>query len=318
VVTASGIIVEASPTQHADLYWSLRGGGNNFGIVTSFNLETKALEDDLLFGGTRTFTEDVFDDVITAWIDLTLSSAKDPKAGSWIAWMNPGVKLASTELWYGAPLTNGSDSIGLAPFYNISAMSDTTKTRGHAAYVIDNEASNTYGLREVFYDLSVKASKDIASRSVDIFFDAIGALSGVEGAFPVLIWQQITEGSLKASTRNGGNAMGFDPAEGPVHIIQLACSWNQTADDDTVYKVMSDIMQQIKTESVALGVANDWVYMNYASQFQDVIASYGDNNKAKLKAVAKKYDPQAVFQRLQLGYFKLDRAPLPDARYFSH
>ncbi|KAJ4382245.1 hypothetical protein N0V86_002578 [Didymella sp. IMI 355093] len=318
VVTASGVIIKASSTQFSDLFWSLRGGGNNFGIVTSFELQTKPLKDDLIFGGTRTFTEDVFDNVVKAWVDLTLTSAKDPKAGSWIAWMNPGVKLASTELWYGAPLANGSDSVGLAPFYNITAMSDTTKTRGHAAYVVDNEATNTYGLREIFYDLTVKANYEIASRSVDIFFEGIAELSAVDGAFPVLIWQQITDGSLKGSQRQGGSSMGFDVAEGPIHIIQLACSWNNLADDEKVYKVMSDIMKQIKKESVALGVDNDWVYMNYASQFQNVIASYGDASKAKLKTVANKYDPRAVFQRLQPGYFKLDRAPVVDANYFSH
>ncbi|KAK6826153.1 FAD binding domain-containing protein [Apiospora arundinis] len=81
---------------------------------------------------------------------------------------------------------------------------------------------------------------------------------------------------------------------------------------------MSGIMKQIKQESRDLGVANDWVYMNYASQYQDVIASYGAENKAKLKRVAEEYDPRGVFQKLQPGYFKLDRAPVPDDRYFSY
>lgn len=112
--------------------------------------------------------------------------------------------------------------------------------------------------------------------------------------------------------------MGFEPAAGPVHIIQLSCSWNNVADDNKVYKVMSKTMQQIKVASILLNVANDWAHMNYASQFQDVIASYGNKNNLKLKSTAMKYDPKAGFRKLQPGYFKLGRAPVVDARYISH
>ena len=60
----------------------------------------------------------------------------------------------------------------------------------------------------------------------------------------------------------------------------------------------------------AKGKDTDYLYMNYASPYQDPIAGYGAANKAKLKAISKKYDPTGVFEILQPGYFKLDGAPL--------
>jgi hypothetical protein len=69
-------------------------------------------------------------------------------------------------------------------------------------------------------------------------------------------------------------------------------------------------MEKVIAEAKTVGVFNEYVYMNYASMFQDAVAGYGAANKAQLKKIAKKYDPREVYQTLQPGYFKLDRAPV--------
>jgi FAD/FMN-containing dehydrogenase len=50
VVTAEGKLLPASDTQNADLFWALRGGGGNFGIVTSFQFQLHDVGTQVLSG----------------------------------------------------------------------------------------------------------------------------------------------------------------------------------------------------------------------------------------------------------------------------
>jgi FAD/FMN-containing dehydrogenase len=53
VVTAEGQLVTASAQQHEDLFWALRGGGGNFGVVTAFEYELHPVRE--VFGGPMVF-----------------------------------------------------------------------------------------------------------------------------------------------------------------------------------------------------------------------------------------------------------------------
>lgn len=54
----------------------------------------------------------------------------------------------------------------------------------------------------------------------------------------------------------------------------------------------------------------DWIYLNYADKSQKVLESYGQENVERLREVAKKYDPEEVFQKLVPGGFKISEVGL--------
>lgn len=72
VVTAAGAQVTVSSDSHPDLFWALRGGGGNFGIVTRFTFQASPV--DGLVGGRITFDQSDIGTVLRAWRDITLGS----------------------------------------------------------------------------------------------------------------------------------------------------------------------------------------------------------------------------------------------------
>jgi FAD/FMN-containing dehydrogenase len=58
IVTADGKLIKASSTEHPDLFWAIRGGGGNFGIITSFEFQLHQVGPEVLFGPTVYRLED--------------------------------------------------------------------------------------------------------------------------------------------------------------------------------------------------------------------------------------------------------------------
>jgi FAD/FMN-containing dehydrogenase len=50
IVTADGEILRAAPEEHADLFWAIRGGGGNFGVVTAFEFQAHKVGPLVQFG----------------------------------------------------------------------------------------------------------------------------------------------------------------------------------------------------------------------------------------------------------------------------
>jgi FAD/FMN-containing dehydrogenase len=67
VVTADGRVLSASADTHADLFWAVRGGGGNFGVVVSFDFVAEPVP--LVHFGTLTYRADDPARLVAAWRD---------------------------------------------------------------------------------------------------------------------------------------------------------------------------------------------------------------------------------------------------------
>ncbi|KAI8933444.1 hypothetical protein NX059_010058 [Plenodomus lindquistii] len=321
VVTASGVVVTASPNTWPDLYWALRGGGGNFGIITNFKLSAFPLGK--MWGGQRIFTRDKFVAVLDAIYNFaTVGSPSDTDAAAIVSFGYVAAlgNVAITQMHYAHPISNATvfSDLNAIPYLtsdtNVSSLDDLTiRMNGGRT---DGEESR----RQTMWDVTFKVDRELFTFLTDTFYALVPHVQDLIG-FAAISIQVITEGQLKGMQKNGGNALGLDPSKGPFFVMNMSCDWGNAANDAAILKFFSTIIKKVKAEAQRRGLDNDYIYMNYASEFQNPLASYGAANVKKLLAVSKKYDPAGVFQSLHLGYFKLAKGPpnpnMPSKKLFA-
>ena len=83
MVLADGRFVTASDHQNADLFWAVRGGGGNFGVVTSFLFRAHSVS--TVYGGPMMWPMEMAGDVMKFWQDLVLHAPDD--MNGWFAYV---------------------------------------------------------------------------------------------------------------------------------------------------------------------------------------------------------------------------------------
>src|SRR4051812_39252495 len=101
VVTADGRLVRASADQNAELFWGIRGGGGNFGIVTSFEFQLHPVGPTIM-GGPVFYPGDQAGQVLRAWREWTESAPDEVTTLANLLTAPPVPFLP--EDWHGKPL----------------------------------------------------------------------------------------------------------------------------------------------------------------------------------------------------------------------
>ena len=96
VVTADGGIVRASEHEHPDLFWGLRGGGGNFGVVTEFELALHPVGP-MILGGPLMFERERGAEVLAAYREL-MRTAPDEFGGCAVLQLAPPAPFVPAEL----------------------------------------------------------------------------------------------------------------------------------------------------------------------------------------------------------------------------
>lgn len=304
LVTASGLIVNVTRNSYPDLYWALRGGGKNFGIVTKFQLH--AFPVGKMWGGAKLVADADYEKALDATYKFGATGAVNDNKGSQIisfgyqAGYGP---LARAFLTYTEPVESPAM---FNDWNNVSLVLDTTGI--HTLPELTSLLSEGIpdGVRESYWDVTFKLDRSLFSFLTNTFYELLPDIIDAENLLPTISIQLITIPQLQQMQKHGGNALGISPADGPLFIMNLGSMWTNAADDQRILKFNNDIITRVKAEAAKKGLNNDYIYMNYASPYQPVISSYGPANQKKLQSVAKWSDPTGVFQKLQPGYFKLD------------
>lgn len=308
VIIANGNTVTASATENPDLYWALRGGGNNFGIVTKFELFSYPHDGSMWLGKIRHLGAQNAS-LIDAFADFSATST-DEKATmlfSVLYFQKLGQYLCVTEMDYSTPVPNQEVPSVFEPFVAVpDALQTTMGTRTVIEVLEEHSASNPNGLRQSYWTATFRLDKAMLQYIVDAWKEEVDPLKElITGMIPVITIQVVTQDMIKHMSDNGGNALGLEQETQPLIIALASAMWMNQVDDAAVYKAYTNWLSKTTQKAKEMDLDHDYLYMNYASQFQDPLRSYGANSIARLTEVAKKFDPDAVFQKLQPGHFKL-------------
>lgn len=237
---ANGTIVTASKDSHPDLYYALRGGGNQYAIVTKVILKTYDIGDHAtVWGGVRTYGGDKHEELLSA-ITKFAGNYKDPKAAiiptfEFVSGIGLGVPFIVVFFFYDGvkPPAGVFDD-----FDAIVALSDDTKAKKYTDVTKEFLGGDYKGFRfaireNTFPNMPLSDMNAFLKDQYDML-----AKSSTEGAWKDLIDAKllsfaiqpmskvIAQASRDASKDAGGdNTLGLDPNYGDRVFVEYDFAW---------------------------------------------------------------------------------------------
>jgi len=277
VVTADGRILRASRKEHPDLYWGLRGGGGNFGVVTEFEFQlhpvgTKALVVEFDFAAEHATA------VLRAWRDL---SAEAPRSATFTAGIARDGRLTAGFVWVGDPyrglrLVPAMRGLGRPLAERVAETTYLTlQTRDDA---VGGHAYRRYGKGHYL--------REFSDRAIDAFVARGGVGGTAAREFMPAVGLQAYGGAI---TDVDDEDAAFSHRD-TLFEYGAGMRWTDPAED-------GDRTAAARRAAAALAPFASGVYVNAISDegSAGVRRAYPPAKLARLTAVKDAYDPDNVF-----------------------
>ncbi|KAJ6437126.1 FAD-binding, type 2 [Purpureocillium lavendulum] len=327
-VLANGTIVTASPKSHPDLYFALRGGGNQYAIVTKMTLSTYEIGDHgKIWGGVRTYGADQHTKILAAITRFTANN-KDPKAAiipTFNYFAVAGINLPGALVFFFYDGTKVPAGV-FHDFDAILSLSDSTKVKKYTTLTNEVLGGDMKGLR---FQIRENTFPNMPEKDMTAFlsdhFDQILKKS-TKGALMDLLdfrlmsfaVQPMPHGIVQASKDKGGsNALGMVPEQGDRVWVEYDVAWLSPLCDKKCPQYFGDVVNSLHDlhvekysgipptnykEGDVNFLSYNPIFMNDAMYDQDVLRSYGNTTYDRLKATHDAYDPEGFLSTRQGGF----------------
>ena len=291
VVTADGALVRASTEEHADLFWGLRGGGGNFGIVTSFEYRLHAVGPTVL-AGVILHPAARAREVLSFYRD-SIASAPDELMTIVVLRMAPpapflpesihGQPVVIIAVCCAGPVEEGERTV--APLRRFGEpLVDLIRPTPYASHQALIDASVPHGLGYYWKSEYLRPLNDA-------LIDTLVAHA----------WRAPTPESYAAVFHMGG-AVGREDPDGSAfedrsatHAMTIDGVWSEPAASGACIAWARGFWEAVRPHSTGR------VYMNFLGEEGEdrVRAAYGTTKYERLRALKRKYDPTNFFRMNQ-------------------
>ncbi|KAF8344646.1 FAD dependent oxidoreductase [Amanita rubescens] len=287
LVKPDGKMIEVTEESDSELFFGLKGGLNNFGVVTHFTL--KALCQPAVWAGTITYSPSSVPDVTAAVVKFSANN-KDTKANvvSVFSFVN-GSTLNTPILYYDGP---SPPSGVFTEFFVIPEVACDVHTRSFANFVNSNSLNFLTGYRGVSHTVPLLRNSPKVMAAIQNETSFWGqALSDKGGSVMYTV-----EPFLPSILSHNTTPTAYPPTRDHVYLpLGIIFSWLDAAYDDCFYDAIRQSAECIRAVAIEDGqdIAHAPLYPNYAIFDTPLRDMYGANVD-KLHMLRERVDPHDV------------------------